>query len=95
MELKDKIKKLLKALKESRFVILNGMICCCNKSETFENKKQIEKIYFDDASEDDYYNSININEIQDIELVNGTFKVILNEKYYIIHILVIKRYKWS
>jgi hypothetical protein len=78
MELKDKINYLLKAIKKSRFVILDGVICCCNKHETFEYRDEIDTIFFDDAEEDDHYKLINIDKIKDIELVNGTFKIIFD-----------------
>lgn len=93
MELKDKINYLLEALKESRFIILDGVVCCCNKYETFECQDETDTIYFDDAEEDDHYKSINIDKIQDIELINGTFKVIFaKHQYSIIHILVIRKF---
>lgn len=98
MELKDKINFLLEAIKESRFIILDGVICCCNKHETFEYRDEIDTIFFDDAEEDDHYSLINVDKIKDIELVNGTFKIIFDrdtKNYSIIHILVIKRFEWT
>ena len=92
--MQNKIDFLINALKESYCVVLDGVVCCFNKYETFENKDKIDCIYFDDVTMDDAYSSIDLNDIKDIELIGSKFKIVMNNNdYRVISILVIKKFE--
>ena len=91
MTLKDKLNIFLNALKESRCILYNGFFCLYSDQETTE-----DNISFDDIDGDDYYTSIKVSQIKDIEIKNGSFKIIFNnDEYVLIHICIIKRYSFD
>ena len=94
MQLKDKVLCLLKQLKNSYWVVYNGNPCLYNEHETYENKNGDipNKIVFDDDTGDDYYAQVKLDNLKDIEIVNGKFKLIyFDDTYSFIGILIIKR----
>lgn len=84
MELKEKIAILVDYLDKSSYVELNGNICCFCPYDTFEgnDKSNVTAIYFDDSTRDDHYNLINLDDVKDIVIVGGSFKLLKDNNKY-------------
>ena len=74
MTLNKKIDFLINELKKSYLVIYNGTICIFN-----EHESSPYMVCLDDSTGDDYYASVNLTDIKEIYLIDGTFEIVYND----------------